>query len=313
MNPFYAQTGVDWVGVVVSPQETLSLDIKPALKVLESVLYDGETVRMFQGRVNIAFDGYDNDSRELYEVPEVRQYLAALDSKFPYWFYFLSTANDTLKLIAFCFCRTRKIKTGLAFPEPHDFQGFMIVHFDALNRLFSCFQLDESINQEISGSIADYFYKEKPKHSVEDDAQSAAPSEKVILPGTTAASFRPDYGLRLIREGFSPNVDHYFYDFRLYSLTVLGLGRYSTMVDMPYAGEMHGLSLDFDQTHLVQILAKAPEQLRAYIRTELVTDPGTPRTIDFDGEVSFGVRARLGELQKGQYESFVPLVTQEIL
>jgi len=126
-------------------------------------------------------------------------------------------------------------------------------------------------------------------------------------------SFKPDYGLRLLREGISPNVDQYFYDFRLYSLSVLGLGQYSTMVEMPYVGEMHALSLDFDETHLARILSKAPKQLRAYITAQLAADPATPRTIDFDGEVSFGVRARLGKIQTVQRGSFVPLVVQEIM
>ena len=84
MNPFFAQTGVDWVGVVVSRQEAESLDVSPALNVLQSLLYDAETVRVFQGRVALSFHGYDSDSRELYQVPEVRQYLASLDSQFPY-------------------------------------------------------------------------------------------------------------------------------------------------------------------------------------------------------------------------------------
>jgi hypothetical protein len=126
-------------------------------------------------------------------------------------------------------------------------------------------------------------------------------------------SLKPDYGLRLLREGISLNVDQYFYDFRLYSFSVLGPSQYSTMVEMPYAGEMHALSLDFDETHLARILSKAPEQLRAYITTQLAADPATPRTIDFDGEITFGVRARLGKLQRVQRESFVPLVAQEIM
>jgi len=126
-------------------------------------------------------------------------------------------------------------------------------------------------------------------------------------------SFKPDYGLRLLREGVSPNVDQYFYDFCLYSLSILGLGQYSTMVDMPYAGEMHALSLDFDETHLAKILVKVPEQLRASLAGQLAADPATPRTIDIDGVVRFGVRARLGAIQTVQRESFVPLVVQEIL
>lgn len=126
-------------------------------------------------------------------------------------------------------------------------------------------------------------------------------------------TYKPDYGLRLMKEGFSSQMDQFFYDFRLYSLTVLGRGQYSTMVEMAYAGELHALSLDFNETQLNQILSKATPQLRSFLKTQLTADPSTPRTIDFDGEVSFGVRARLGHLQKVQKESFVPLVAQEIL
>ena len=60
-------------------------------------------------------------------------------------------------------------------------------------------------------------------------------------------SFKPDFGLRLKTDGISRDVDQYFYDFRLWSLTVLGRGQYSTGVEMPLAGELHALSLDFNQ------------------------------------------------------------------
>ena len=126
-------------------------------------------------------------------------------------------------------------------------------------------------------------------------------------------TFKPDYGLRQMKDGISPHVDQHFYDFRLYSLTVLGRGRFSTMVEMPFAGELHALSLDFNQKQLDDILSKAPPQIAATIRGKLARDPVSPRTIDFDGEVVFGVRARLGQIQKVQHESFVPLVAQEII
>lgn len=126
-------------------------------------------------------------------------------------------------------------------------------------------------------------------------------------------SFKPDYGLRQMREGVSRDVDLYFYDFPLYSLTVLGRGQYSTMVDIHFAGELHALSLDFNQNQLDQILSKASPKITLFIRKELMRDPLTPRTFDLEGEVVFGVRARLGELQKVKRESFVPLIAQEII
>jgi len=161
MNQLYAQTGVDWVCVVFARQEVESLDIAPALKVLESLLYDAETVRMFQGQVGMSFHGYDSDPRELYQIPEVRQFLAALDSKFPYWFYFLSTNDDVLKMIALCLCRTREIDAGMAYPDPADMQTFIVSHFAALNQVFDRYHLNESINEEISDLIANYFRPRK--------------------------------------------------------------------------------------------------------------------------------------------------------
>ena len=50
---------------------------------------------------------------------------------------------------------------GMAYPDPHDIQAFMVTHFDAINRLFDCFQLNESVNEEISVLIGEYFYPKK--------------------------------------------------------------------------------------------------------------------------------------------------------
>jgi hypothetical protein len=126
-------------------------------------------------------------------------------------------------------------------------------------------------------------------------------------------AYAPDYGLRQMRDGISPIADQFFYDFRLFSLTVLGRGEYSTMVQMPLGGEMHALSLDFNQEQLVRILAKAAPPLAAFIRAELTRDPSTPRNIDFEGYIAFGVRARLGPIQTAAKEQYVPLIAQEIL
>jgi hypothetical protein len=125
-------------------------------------------------------------------------------------------------------------------------------------------------------------------------------------------SFKPDYGLQLTNSGIGRNIDQFFHNFRLYSLSVLGHGQYSTMVDFPSAGE-YALSLDFNQQQLEQILAAAPPEIAHLLRTKLLQDPTTCRTIDFPGEITFAVRARLGSVQTTSRESFVPFIAQEIL
>jgi hypothetical protein len=125
-------------------------------------------------------------------------------------------------------------------------------------------------------------------------------------------SYKPDYGLKQVTAGVGQNVDQCFYNVTLYSLSVLEQGRYSTMVETHSGGEWCALSLDFNQEHLEQILAKAPPRIAVFIRQEIFRDPSSPRTIDFEGEVIFGVRARLGQLQVLERESFVPLIALDV-
>jgi hypothetical protein len=117
----------------------------------------------------------------------------------------------------------------------------------------------------------------------------------------------------LTNSGVRKDIDHFFHDFRLYSLTVLGRGQYSTMVEVPSEGELCALSLDFSQQQLEQILSEAPPKVASFLRKEIARDPSSPRTIDFDGEVAFKVRARLGQPQVVQRETFVPFIAQEIM
>ena len=125
-------------------------------------------------------------------------------------------------------------------------------------------------------------------------------------------SYKPDYGLRMLTDGMTSNAILHFAEFPLYSLTVLGGGKYSTMVEMPIGDEMHALSLDFNQVQLDVILSKADLQLALFIRNKLSEVPLLQRTIDFEGVVMFEVQAKLGEMQTVQNESFVPFVAQEI-
>ena len=84
------------------------------------------------------------------------------------------------------------------------------------------------------------------------------------------------------------------------------------MVEQRYEGEMHALSLDFNHAQLEQILVGADPPLAAFIQAELSKEL-FPRTIELNGYLSFALRARLGSLQTGANEQFIPLVAQEIL
>lgn len=149
--------GVDGLNVVISREEVASIDTSSTMKTLSRLLADRETVQRCRGRIQIAFYGFDDDPREVYEIPDVRRFCVELDKLFPYWFYFLSTDNETLKMIAFCLVPVTKIAPGLVKPSRLGLASFLASHFLAMNTLFENYRLEEEINIEISDRVNEYF------------------------------------------------------------------------------------------------------------------------------------------------------------
>ena len=153
--------GADWLGVVVDRTDVEALDVSSIAKNISRVLANRDTVERFRGRVDLAFHGYSNDPRELYEIPKVRRFCAKLDDAFPFWFYFLSAEGVTLGVIACCLCSVTKVRPGVVSFGP-DLLQFMTRHFGALNWLFDNFSLDERHDVEISGKVTEYFGRFEP-------------------------------------------------------------------------------------------------------------------------------------------------------
>ena len=152
-----SQLDTDWLGVVVSRDDVESKDISSTLDTLSSLLVDRASVQKYQGRVSISFDGFNDDPREIYEVPEIRRFCTQLDVSFPYCLYFLSMQDPSLKMFAFCLCRVEKDGPGVVRLDEMDLASFFQSHFTAMNRLFSVYSLDEETNRSISDSVVQYF------------------------------------------------------------------------------------------------------------------------------------------------------------
>ena len=149
--------GVDWLGVAVSRSDVENGDTSATLGTLSGLLDTDATVRRFRGRVNVSFDGFNDDPREIYEIPEIRRFCAELDARFPYWLYFLSTEDSSLKMMTFCLCRVEKQGPGLVMLNNTDLGQFLYSHFAAMNELFRRHSLDDATNRVISDTVLKYF------------------------------------------------------------------------------------------------------------------------------------------------------------
>jgi hypothetical protein len=83
-------------------------DIKVVLDILESVglleleFAELETLERLQSQIGLFIDGYNDDSRELWEIPEVRSYFQNLHSVWPYGLWFFNRQTATLQLLVLC-------------------------------------------------------------------------------------------------------------------------------------------------------------------------------------------------------------------
>ncbi len=108
------------------------------------------------------------------------------------------------------------------------------------------------------------------------------------------------------------NAEKIFYGFRLGNLTVLDAGVYAAKDRVPLGGEWYTLALSFTKTHLDRILLVAPPEVAELLEKELTWDPSTPRTIDFEGEVVFGVRARTDTFRGVEMNESLQFIVEEI-
>jgi len=97
-----------------------------------------------QGKVELMFAGYDDDRRELFEIPEVRTYVAELDAALPDLLYFARTEEPTHGLRMFALCQiavrwangrsTKKVTRKINY-SPLDMLEFLNRHTPHLNQL----------------------------------------------------------------------------------------------------------------------------------------------------------------------------------
>ena len=61
----------------------------------------GPPLREMMGTFMFAIDGYNDDPRELNDIPEVRRFYSAFHQAWPYWIYFCDLKQLGLKMMVF--------------------------------------------------------------------------------------------------------------------------------------------------------------------------------------------------------------------
>lgn len=118
-----------------------------------------------ENKLSLIIDGYDNDLRELYEIPEIRNYFQTLDRLFPYWFYFVNRKTEEkysslviimLLLVPLEVIGENKGKKNIEY-DIIKFNEFMSYHFHYLNELTDKLGFSLEENKRISMEVIEAF------------------------------------------------------------------------------------------------------------------------------------------------------------
>jgi hypothetical protein len=157
------------VYLVLLRQQVESGDQQETMAFLQHIIASPDHALEFMGRVSLIVDGYNDDARELFEVPEVRRYIKALDDQWAFWFFFLSQADDSIKILESCLCDTIEVIPGVASIDLEQMERSLARHFTALNRLCEALAIPDEINQEISEGIIAFIHNSAVQKIEADD------------------------------------------------------------------------------------------------------------------------------------------------
>lgn len=150
-------SGIDFINIVISKEEVDARDYSGPLDILNQLISEVSIAQYFKERVDIGFDGYNNTSDELCEIPEVRNYIVELDSYFPFWLFFLSKECTGLYVVIKCFLlpylapEANRRLIGPKLREYLENRGF-----PAMNHLCEVVEISEMENIEMTNRLVQY-------------------------------------------------------------------------------------------------------------------------------------------------------------
>lgn len=149
----------DPVVFVISRQQVEALDLDEPLEFLHSLVPTAHPHHAwaYKGRLSLVIAGYETDPRELFEIPEVCQYLRALDEQWPFWLFFFNQVDDSIKLIALCLASSIEVVPGAAHIDPDGLRRFPERGFTAVNYLFESYGFPETENEALSTELSRLF------------------------------------------------------------------------------------------------------------------------------------------------------------
>ena len=131
------------VVLLISRREVEQADLPSVLSRLKVFLATREDAWRYRGQMTLVVDGYNDDPRELVDIPEVRSLLRRLEAEWPYWAFFFNQVDDSIKLLLSCVAGSRYLGRGAVEMDADLVAAAMARAFGGMNAVFERFNFPE--------------------------------------------------------------------------------------------------------------------------------------------------------------------------
>jgi hypothetical protein len=152
------------VFIAVDKSQVLNLDLSGFTSILKRLTSTDEMIAKCKGKLSFVFFGYEEDSREVYQIDEIREWVKAIIPSFKYWGYFLNMEKKTstilgLVILQYCSVDIRIIgadpdNIGMQIvPDGEQTISLMNQLFEWLNEFADKYNISDEVVKERSFSI----------------------------------------------------------------------------------------------------------------------------------------------------------------
>ncbi len=143
--------------LVASKQEVVKCEVGNLVDSLMKLSDTKGNVEKGAGRMVLVFEGWDDDKRELWDIPEVVAYFKLVNSFWSYWFHFCDTLGDNIGVVCYLLCPLKKeLVDGkyLTMIKSHsELKNVLLSLFDSMNNLYEQHGFSEEENVKTSKRV----------------------------------------------------------------------------------------------------------------------------------------------------------------
>ena len=144
----------DYIVLQISQEAIQNCDTSEYVTLLHGITGSLQSFEAAFQRYVFLISGYDDDPRELYQIPEVVSFIKDLNSKLPFWLYFVNTSDKRFfSWIIACLCQAMSLdqdeETIYADFNADAYNELIETLFNNIVRLMSRLGMGESIQKKV--------------------------------------------------------------------------------------------------------------------------------------------------------------------